>query len=228
MGKLLNVMDKVRWCRGQLSAESVNHKDYYMNSVGHYATTMEEYVTIGGQVSRFDGQGNLCGAACSLGIIHMAMGNLLEHDDGRYSWNNERDDKWFKWALTKWAVQISQFVFQAWYKLNYDLETRQRLGYAYDTPSIIEWNDNEATKRDDVYKFMSILEQDLTLVKLFKLAELTPPAQRVKFELFKEMHPLEKIADCQYSWDELTNDDVMLIARELMPVQNLPIKLSVS
>ena len=75
---------------------------------------------------------------------------------------------------------------------------------------------------------MSILEQDLTLVKLFKLAELTPPAQRVKFELFKEMHPLKQHGDCQYNWDDLTNDEVMLIARELMPVQNLPVKLSVS
>ena len=237
MGKLLDVMDRVRWCRGQLSASSVKPNDFYTQSVGHYATTIQEYIQIGG---RHDYEGNLCGAACSVGIIHMAMGNLLQHDDVQYSGRQGRGEQWFKWALTKWALQISQYVFKEWYKHNYDQAARERLGYLQKEPSIIEWNDNEVTKRDDVYKFMSILEQDLTLIKLFKLAELTPPAQRLKFAVFQEMHPLKETkkgstgVDSEgneyethvkyfYNWDEFTNDDIMLIARELMPVDNPPL-----
>jgi len=232
MGYLTDVLDRLQWCKGQLSAQSVSSENRAIQGMGHYARTPEEFAQIASQTYT-DYSDGFCGAVCSLGVLDVAMGNLLLHSETDYEQKTTRDEKWFDWVLTRWMIRLSQSVFEEWYTSYYSSDddvqkwTLTDLGLK---PSIVTWNDNQSTTRDDVYAFMGVLQNEYTVNKLLLLSRLSPAQKREKFRLFGEMHPREVIeipdeqnyyAKATYNWDkiEFDEDAIMAIVRELMPVQ---------
>ena len=229
--KFTDVLEKMQWCRGTLSAQTVNATDFYQGSVPHYATTLAEYQQIQHTIGNPLGNGpEYCGAVWSLGVIQVGMGNLTLFDDAKFDYKKERNEDWFKWALTKWAMAVSQDVFRHWWDNEFTSEEKMSQAHGTSNPSIVEWNDANTTTREQVYKFMEVLQQDITLQKLVKLSELTMPELRVKFALFQELYEKIELASVAeivtnygdtprlfWNWDIFTVDDLNILARDLMP-----------